>query len=102
MKHLIPQTMTAVSVLALALAVGGCGSSSDKDMGTGPTAPEMAAAEKMACTDAGGVVRNRWDLHNCCRADRGSGGSSSSGSDGEGMHGWGRQARDRWVVHICC
>ena len=30
MKHLIPQTMTAVSVLALALAVGGCGSSSDK------------------------------------------------------------------------
>ena len=62
MKHLIPQTMTAVSVLALALAVGGCGSSSDKDMG-GPTPAEMqaaaaaaAAAKAKECTDAGGVV----------------------------------------------
>ena len=41
MKHLIPQTMTAVSVLALALAVGGCGSSSDSDeMALTPIEPD--------------------------------------------------------------
>ena len=45
MKHLIPQTMAAVSVLALALAVGGCGSSSDGDTGmdTTPTSADMQA-----------------------------------------------------------
>ena len=51
MKHLIPQTMTAVSVLALALAVGGCGSSSDSGTdgmdgdGKVPMMPVMTAAE---------------------------------------------------------
>ena len=36
MKHLIPQTMAAVSVLALALAVGGCGSSNKATTTTPP------------------------------------------------------------------
>ena len=54
MKHLIPQTMAAVSVLALALAVGGCGSSSDDDgmddMVTEPTPADMQAE----CEGTGG------------------------------------------------
>ena len=54
MKHLIPQTMTAVSVLALALAVGGCGSSSDDDVMAAPTPEEMRQAKMMECTDTGG------------------------------------------------
>ena len=54
MKHLIPQTMTAVSVLALALAVGGCGSSSDDGVMAPPTPEEMRQAEMMECEDAGG------------------------------------------------
>ena len=51
MKHLIPQTMTAVSVLALALAVGGCGSSSDKDDDkvVTPLVPPTVSAPELMC-----------------------------------------------------
>ena len=68
MKQLIPQTMTAVSVLALALAVGGCGSSSD-DVGgmvTGPTPQEKCVtgggqwnADDMSCTTAEELAMER-------------------------------------------
>ena len=54
MKHLIPQTMAAVSVLALALAVGGCGSSSDDDgMGDMVTEPTPAVMQA-ECEGRGG------------------------------------------------
>ena len=58
MKHLIPQTMTAVLFLVLVLTLGSCGSSSDK-VATELTEAEMLAAAEMAakeCTDAGGMV----------------------------------------------
>ena len=60
MKQLIPQTMTAVSVLALALAVGGCGSSSGGD-DTMPVEP--TPAEKQAMCESGG---GRWNADMTC------------------------------------
>ena len=60
MKQLIPQTMTAVSVLALALAVGGCGSSSGGD-DTMPVEP--TPAQKQAMCESGG---GRWNADMTC------------------------------------
>ena len=60
MKQLIPQTMTAVSVLALALAVGGCGSSSG---GGDEMPPEPTPAEKQAMCESGG---GRWNADMTC------------------------------------
>ena len=54
MKQLIPQTMTAVSVLALALAVGGCGGSSNTMSAPEPPAPmpDPAIAERATIDSA--------------------------------------------------
>ena len=60
MKQLIPQTMTAVSVLALALAVGGCGSSGGGD---DEMPPEPTPAEKQAMCESGG---GRWNADMTC------------------------------------
>ena len=63
MKPLIPQTITAASILALALAVGGCSSSDKKadDMaGMMPTEPELTPQEM--CEEAEG----RWNADETC------------------------------------
>ena len=64
MKPLIPQTMTAVSVMALALAVGGCSSSDKKDDMV--VAPPEPTPQEMCEADGG-----RWeaDMMKCTTAE---------------------------------